>query len=361
MRGGLCCALLLAAGARGAAEEDYYQLLGVSRTASTTEIKSSFRRLSKQAHPDLNREPGAADRFARLTEAYEVLTDEAKRRRYDKYGKEGLKEDGGGARGDPFDLFGSFFGGRGFRAEEEKAPPLLLRLHVSLEDFHRGRDLSVLIFKKSSCFHCRGSGADSPDEVTVCPACNGRGALLRTVQIAPGFVQQMQAQCPKCGGSGRVIGRTCHVCRGERLLSDMETFVVTIERGARVGSRVVARNAGNEAVDRSPGDVVFELHERPHAFFARRGAHDLGAVVRLTLREALLGFEKRLRHLDGRPVALAARGVTQPGQVEVVRGRGLPREDRPLEFGDLFVEYRVQLPEAVNAAQRALLEKFFAN
>lgn len=340
------------------AEDDYYKVLGIPRNASTTDIKSAFRKLSKKHHPDLDKQEGAADRFAKISEAYEVLTDEAKRRKYDKYGKEGLKEEG--QRGDPFDFFGSFFG-RGFRGEEEeqKAPPLLVRLHVSLEDVHNGRELSFLIFKKSTCFHCRGSGGDTPDAVTTCPVCRGRGVYLRTVQVAPGFVQQMQSQCPKCGGRGRVVSTTCHVCRGEKLLSDMDSFSVMIEKGAKFGSQLFARNAGGDHVDKSPADVVFELRERRHPFFRRKGDHDLQAVVPLSLREALLGFAKRIRHLDGRPVEVVCSGVTQPGHVEVLHGKGLPRAGSPLEFGDLFLEYRVALPASLSPAQKAQLEDFF--
>lgn len=342
-------------------DDEYYQILEVPRNASPTDIKSSFRRLSKKYHPDLNKEKGAAEKFSKVTEAYEVLGDEAKRKKYDMYGKEGLK-DMGGHHGDPFDIFSQFFGGGGggrFRQEEEKAPPVRVKLHVSLEDVYNGREIPWVIFKKTTCFHCRGSGADSPDDVRNCEMCQGRGVYIQRIQVAPGFIQQMQGTCPKCNGKGKIVTSTCHVCKGKKLVDDMDKFNIVIEKGAHPGVQMTAKNQGDDYVDKLASDIVFEVKEKPHPFFTRVNTHDLKAKVNITLKEALLGFTKKIRHLDNHEVLITRREVTQPGQQIFIENEGLPVKNSIGDHGKLIVEFAVTLPSPLSDKQKTHLGEFF--
>lgn len=167
-------------------EDDYYKVLELTRNATKKDVKKAFNKLSKKYHPDINKAPDAEKKFTQISEAYDVLIDEDKRRKYDRYGKEGLKETPGGRGGfDPFDFFG-----RGEDQEEgsKKADSLEIPLLVSLEDIYNGSSLKIMITKKSVCSHCRGSGAENPDDLERCDQCGGRGIYLKTVQVAPGFI-----------------------------------------------------------------------------------------------------------------------------------------------------------------------------
>lgn len=344
------------------AEDDYYKILEISRSASNTDIKSAFRRLSKKYHPDLNKEAGSSEKFAKVTEAYEILSNEEKRKKYDRFGKEGLKEMGMG-HNDPFDIFSEMFGGRrNFHREQEKAPSFVVKLFVSLEDIYNGKEIRVEIFKKSTCFHCRGSGAENPDDVKNCEMCNGRGIYVQRIQVAPGFIQQMQSQCPKCGGKGKIVTSTCHVCRGKKLMDDMEKFTITIEKGVPQNHKIVMSNQGDDFVDKTSADVVFIVKQKKHAFFTRmsdQNEKNLKIVVPITLKEALLGFTKRVRHLDGHEVKITRTEVTQPGQIIEIEGEGMPQHNFPSETGKLIVEFKVGLPEKLNSEQKRALGEFF--
>lgn len=357
-RGILLCLILLGG---HLAEDDFYKILEVPRNASPTDIKSSFRRLSKKYHPDLNKSKDAAEKFSKVTEAYEVLGDDAKRKKYDMYGKEGLKEGGGGHGGDPFDIFSSFFGGGGGRQrqEEEKAAPIRVKLHVSLEDIYNGREVPFIIFKKSTCFHCRGSGADSPDDVKTCETCQGRGIHIQRIQVAPGFIQQMQGPCPRCGGKGKSITSTCHVCRGKKLVDDMDKFTVVIEKGVAPGHLITMSNQGDDFVDKLTADIVFQVAEKPHPFFTRVNVSDLKVIIPITMKEALLGFKKKIRHLDGHEVVIERNEVTQPGKHLFIDDEGLPAQNHIGEKGKLIIEFSVKLPEKLSAQQKKHLEDFF--
>lgn len=355
--------IALLASAVAANEEDYYKILEVPRSASKSDIKKAFRTLSRKYHPDVNKAADASERFSKISEAYDVLTDDTKRQKYDRFGKEGLKETnrgGGGFGGDPFDFF--FGGGSrdfGGQEEEQKGDPLVIKISASLEDIYNGREISMAITKKSICSHCRGSGAEDPDDVAKCDACEGRGILIRRVQVAPGFVQQVQSVCPKCQGKGKVVKSTCHVCGGKKLMDDYDTFKVTIEKGVPNKHRVTIYNMGGDYIDKLSSDVIFEISEQPHNFYKRIDEINLRVELKITLREALLGFSKKLKHLDGHYVLVEKNGVTQPNEVKIIRGEGMPKHDYQTSRGDLFVIFKVEVPESYTQNQKDLWKKFF--
>lgn len=349
--------LVLALAPAALAEDDYYKILGVARNASKQDIRSAFRKLSKQYHPDVYDGADANEKYSAISEAHEVLTDDTKRRKYDQFGKEGLKEQPG-MGGDPFQHF--FNQGGQFQQEEQKGDPITLKIRVSLEDVFMGRELTFSIVKKSICSHCRGSGADNPDDVAKCDMCDGRGIYVQRVQVAPGFIQQVQTMCPKCNGKGKTIKSNCRVCKGKKVMDDLDTFKVTVEKGIPNRHKLTLHNVGGDYVDKLSSDVVVEFVDLEHPFFRRVGTSDLRAEIRLTLKEALLGFHKKIRHLDGHLVEIREKGVTQPNQERIIRGEGLPTHDYTSQSGDLVLVFKVAIPEEFTERQRALWRKFFS-
>lgn len=340
-------------------EDDYYKILNLQRKATTAEIKTAFRQLSKKYHPDVYDGEDANEKYSLISEAYEVLSDEAKRKKYDMGGKEALKNQNQGFGDDPFG-FGNPFGfGQQQQEEERKGDPIRLKIRMSLKDVYAGRELSFSIVKKVICSHCRGSGADHPDDVTKCDMCEGRGIYVRRIQVAPGFIQQVQSVCPKCGGKGKVVKSNCHVCGGKKLMEDIDIFKVVIEKGTPKKHKLTLHNVGGDYIDKLSSDVVVEFEDQEHPFFKRVNNSDLRAEIRITLKEALLGFKKKIRHLDGHLVSVRENGVTQPNQERIIRGEGLPKFEYHSDTGDLILVFRVIIPENFSEKQKDLWKSFF--
>lgn len=341
-------------------DNEYYDTLGVKRNATKSEIKKAFRKLSKKFHPDVY--DGESSKYTDITEAYEVLSDDDTRRKYDRVGKEGMKNTPQNRqRDDFFGDFGDFFGGggRGYEQEEKKGAELNIDIMVSLEDIFNGRDLEVVLTKNTICSHCRGSGADNPEDVDTCHKCKGRGVYMEVRQMGPGFVQQIQRTCPICKGKGKTFKSKCHVCGGKKLMSDLENFGVTIEKGVTDGHKIHLFNSANDYVDMKSSDLTFTVKTKKHVFYKREGKYNLKADVVLTLKEALLGFEKRVKHLDGSFFDVKSNGVTQPGETMLFKGKGLPQHDYPVERGNLTIEFKVELPESFSDKQNELWSRFF--
>ncbi|KAI9183772.1 uncharacterized protein BJ171DRAFT_464602 [Polychytrium aggregatum] len=338
---------------------DYYKILGVDRSATKKAIKKAYKELSIKYHPDKN--PGdkvAEAKFIELAEAYEVLTDEEKRRIYDRYGAEGLKEGGGGHR-DPFDIFSQFgFGGFGGQRQhhERKGVSVNIDLDVTLEDVFLGATIEFEINKQIICPTCRGSGAKNADDVHTCHSCGGNGIKVVRQMLGPGIYQQMQTTCDVCGGKGRIVKSKCPVCQGTKVKRGSHQLTITIERGMADQQRIVFENESDESPDITPGDLIFTLRVRDHPVFARNG-DNLYTKEILTLKEALLGFERQIKHLDGQLVRVSRSDVTQPGFVQEIKNEGMPNVEYPSERGSLFIEYQVVFPPALSPEQLEELKK----
>ncbi|KAL4472915.1 hypothetical protein ABPG72_007792 [Tetrahymena utriculariae] len=354
----LYTAILASAGYR-----KHYQILEIKSNASEQEIKKQYRRLSQKYHPDKNHEAGAQERYQQINQAYEILKDKDLRRVYDQEGDEGVKryqqqkQQGNQGGGDIFDIFGGFFGNQR-RNVERRGPELKMRLYVSLEDIYNGSEVPFFITKQILCPHCRGTGADDPDHIKTCPACNGQGHVIRRQQIAPGYYQQFQQTCDKCGGRGKTVTSRCHVCRGSKTIPGFDEMSVFVEKGIGNGQTIKFDGGGDEYVDVSASDIVFEIAELPHSIFVRRG-NNLHISIQITLKEALLGFKKKIKHLDGHYVKISKIGVTQPEEVQQIQGEGMPIHQQSSNFGDLFVRYIVKFERQYNNKQITALEEFF--
>eukprot|EP00732_Lithocolla_globosa_P005254 Lithocolla_globosa_v1_NODE_5318_length_1261_cov_162.312604.p1 type:complete len:358 gc:universal NODE_5318_length_1261_cov_162.312604:1208-135(-) len=339
---------------------DYYQLLGVSKSATQKEIKKAYRELSRKFHPDKN--PGnkeAEEKFVKMAEAYEVLSDEEKRRIYDQYGEEGLKQRQGGGFSNPFDIFSHFsggFGGQGRRGQQ-KGPDINMEFSVTLEDLYLGSTSEVEVNKRVICDSCRGSGAASDDDVKTCSACGGKGSKVVKQQMGGFFVKQ-EVQCDKCGGKGKTITKKCPTCSGKKVIRGSTQITVEVERGMPDGHVISFERGADQGPDITAGDLRFIVSTAPHPSFIRRG-DNLYTTETLTLKEALVGFKKSIKHLDGHEVELVRTSVTQPGFVQEILEEGMPIHNYPSSKGKLFVEYRIVMPPSLTPEQIAAIQQHF--
>lgn len=264
------------------------------------QIRKAYRKLAKKYHPDKNKGDAAAEKkFQDIAEAYEVLSDDDKRRIYDQHGKEGLKDNAQGGGGGGFgSMFNSFFGGQR-QQQQKKGPTVRIRLPVTLKDLYVGTSVEFELSKQVVCDRCRGSGAKSPKHVKKCSDCGGKGVKLVTRKLGPGFVQQMQQQCERCGGKGKVISAKCPTCSGKKVIHGTDDLTVDVEKGMLDGQETLYPRAADQLsdIDTSPGDVIFTISTQPHKRFTRSG-RDLFMTQPLTLVEALTGFKKSFKHLE---------------------------------------------------------------
>eukprot|EP01116_Phalansterium_solitarium_P009013 TRINITY_DN23003_c0_g1_i1.p1 TRINITY_DN23003_c0_g1~~TRINITY_DN23003_c0_g1_i1.p1 ORF type:complete len:372 (+),score=141.99 TRINITY_DN23003_c0_g1_i1:129-1244(+) len=346
------CAICVLAG------KDYYKILGVTRDANNKALKKAYRDLSLKYHPDKNKEPGASDKFVEISNAYEVLSDEEKRRIYDQYGEEGLKEGGRSKFQNPFDIFSQFgFGGGGGHqhhghGDKRKGASIVVPLELELRDLYLGKEFEVAQKKQTLCPKCRGTGAKDPDDVKVCPDCKGQGVKVFTQQLGPGFVTQTQRTCDKCNGKGRIAKSQCPFCKGSKVADGEETLTVIVERGMPDGHEIVFEQEADERPDEIPGDLIFKIETLPDKRFVRRG-DDLHMNMTISLLEALVGFSKSFRHLDGHSVKVTKEDVTKPGEVFMVAEEGMPKHNWSSELGNLYIEFAIRMPTSVTEEQKA--------
>jgi DnaJ-related protein SCJ1 len=324
-----------------------------------------------------------------VSEAYEALIDPQTRATYDKFGHEGLKQhqQGGGHHNhhDPFDLFSRFFGGNGhFNQGQQRGQSIEVKLGISLRDFYTGRDTDFLWEKQHICDECDGTGA-ADKRVEKCPHCNGNGRVVMRRQLAPGMFTTVQSACDHCNGRGKHIKKPCAVCSGHRVLRKPTKVNIKIDKGAPRGMKIVFDNEADEHPDYIAGDLHVTLDEKTpeldsdnpdhvDGVFFRRKGHDLYWHEVLSVREAWMGdWTRNLTHLDGHVVRLGrSKGqVVQPGQVETIEGEGMPiwHEEgddvyHKTQFGKLYVEYAVVLPDQMDKAMeddfRATFDKWRA-
>lgn len=342
-------------------ETEYYEVLGVKPDAEDNQIKKAYRRLAQKFHPD--KPTGDEAKFKQIGEAYEVLSDEKKRKLYDDHGKKGLEE-GGGPSGDASDIFSRFFG-RGGKQGEPKPKDIVHEMEIRLEEFYAGKTKKIAVVRNRKCGTCDASGV-KPDsgktrEDFRCQKCGGLGYRNMQRMIGPGFVQQVRVPCDACGGEGFKIPESmkCTACGGKRTVRDRKVLEVFIEKGARRGDTVLLQGEGDQNPDmKQSGDVMIMLAQAPHKFFQRRGRH-LFFDHKITLEEALSGIHLPIEHLDGRKILLK----TRPGQVlDPQKIWFIDREGMPLkgtggaEKGSLVINLEVEFPKKLSVQQAKKLK-----
>ncbi len=353
-------------------KRDYYEVLGVNKGASKDEIKKAYRKLALKYHPDKN--PGdseAEDKFKEAAEAYEVLSNDEKRPRYDQFGHAGMNGRAGGGFGggmsmdDIFSSFGDIFGdafGGAFgsrrssgRARVNKGSNLRLKVKLNLEEFAHGAEKKIKVSKYVTCNTCQGSGAASDNDVTTCTACKGTGHTTRVMNTILGQMQTT-APCNVCGGEGKVITKKCHKCYGEGITKAEEVIPLSIPAGLAPGMQLSVTGKGNAARHGGiNGDLIVIIDEEPHDQLLREG-NDLVYNLFISIPDAILGANVEVPTVDGK-VRIKIDAGTQGGKILRLRGKGLP-DVNGYGKGDLLVNVNVWIPKNLTREEQKNIEQY---
>ncbi|WP_447980726.1 molecular chaperone DnaJ [Candidatus Nitrospira bockiana] len=347
-------------------KRDYYETLGVDRNASDDDIKKAFRKLARQYHPDLqsgdHQKKAAEEKFKEINEAYEVLSDQDKRRRYDMFGHAGAGQGFGGAEGFDFgrggfgdifnDIFEDFFGA-GARGGQraERGSDLQYNLELSFEEAVYGKEAKLKIPRWEVCTDCKGSGARSAGALKVCPTCKGTGQL----RFQQGFFS-ISRPCSQCEGAGQIISDPCPTCRGRKRVHRERTLSVNIPPGIETGMRLRLANEGEHGINGGPpGDLYVAVTVKPHPVFTRKN-NDLYCEVHVPFVTAALGGKIEVPTLAGHTVVKIPPG-TQPDKTLRLKGLGVPSL-KGQQTGDQVIRVKVQVPTKLTAKQKELLTEF---
>ena len=341
------------------AEQDYYQILGVSRGVSEADLKKAYRRLAMKYHPDRNEGDAQAEaKFKEIQEAYSILSNAEKRAAYDQYGKAGIDPSMGGQQGgadfsDIFeDIFGNMFdGGRRGGGGQQRGADLRYEMELGLEEAVHGTNTEIKVPRHVSCKTCHGSGAKPGTQPTVCSTCDGVGQ----VRMQQGFFS-VQQTCPSCHGHGKVISTPCGACHGQGVTREYNTLSVKVPAGVDDGDRIRLSGQGEAGPQgAAPGDLYVQIRVLPHAIFQRDG-NDLHCEVPVSFTAAALGGEIEVPTLGGR-VKLKIPHETQSGKLFRLRGKGV-KSVRGGSVGDLLCRIMVETPVKLSGKQKALLREF---
>ncbi len=352
-------------------KKDYYEVLGVSKTASKEEIKDAYRKLALQYHPDRNKAPDAEERFKQISEAYAVLSDDDKRAQYDQLGHVGFDQRYTAEdifRGADFDsifrdlgfgfdlgdMFNVFFGDRGFRQRAARGRDIAYSLEITLEEAAKGAEKDLWIERTEKCDVCGGSGAAPNTSPRQCPRCNGGGRVQSTTRNAFGMFVRV-VTCPTCKGKGKIIDTPCPKCRGSGLAGKERKITVKIPPGIDEEYQLRLPNEGELSPGSEfPGDLYVQIHVAPHPYF-KRDEDDLFYNLTVSFAQAALGNEVTIPTLEGN-TKLKIQPGTQPGEVIRLKGKGMPRF-RGHGRGDLQVIVNISVPKKLTSNQKALLEQ----
>ena len=357
------------------AKRDYYEVLGVDKSATKDEIKRAYRKLAVKYHPDRNPDnKEAEEKFREATEAYDVLSDDKKRPLYDQYGFAGVDgmDQGGGAQyshafhdfsdlfggmGGGFeDIFSSFFGGgsssRRRATDPAQGATLRYDLDISFKDAVYGTKTEIKFQHNETCDTCHGTGCSAGSSRKTCPTCGGVGQVRRNA----GFFA-VQQTCPTCGGTGSVIEKPCPDCRGKGVQAKSKRVTLTIPAGVDDGKRIVIPHQGDAGENGGPaGDLLVILHVEQHQFFERDG-QDLYCAVPVTMVQAAIGATITINSLDDKHIEIKIPAGTPHGKMLRIKGEGVPVTGTTRK-GDLYIKIMVQIPQRMTSQQKALLEEY---
>lgn len=353
-------------------KKDYYEVLGVSKTATDEEIKRAFRKLAKQYHPDINKEPGAEEKFKEIGEAYAVLSDANKRRQYDQFGHAAFQNGGASGGGAGFqgfnmgdidleDILGDLFGGgfRGFSgfggssrtsSRPSKGEDIRVVLNLTFEEAAFGCEKDVKLNLTSECSRCKGKGGFNEK---TCRTCGGAGKVLEQAQTIFGYMQT-QKTCPDCKGRGKTYETICDECHGKGVVEKVKTLTVTIPEGVDEGYQLRLSGKGNAGLNGGPnGDVFLEFKIKEHPLFERDGA-DIYLEVPVTITDATLGCKKEIPTLYGN-IILEIKAGTQNYTKLKIKGKGI-KLPNSISKGNMYAVVNIIIPTKLDRKQKALLQ-----
>ncbi|MCG8569214.1 MAG: molecular chaperone DnaJ [Spirochaetes bacterium] len=357
------------------AKRDYYEVLGLNKSASTDEIKKSYRKLAMKYHPDKNPDDKEAEvKFKEATEAYTVLADKEKRQRYDQFGFAGVE--GMGAGGNPFegfggtgfddifsgfeDIFSSFFGG-GFSSggrrsggrRTQRGNDLLYTLEISLEDAAFGKTVDITYDRQEKCETCSGSGSKSGSGKKLCPECGGSGQIRRS----QGFFS-IATTCPRCHGAGEIIENPCNSCGGSGVKRKKVTKNVKIPAGIDNGKRIIIRGEGDAGESGAPsGDLHIKFRVQPHEYFIRED-NNLMIEIPISYTQAVLGDDISVRSLDNKTIKLKIPSACENGKILRIKNAGVPYLENSNRRGDLYIKVTIEVPANLSREEKKILEEF---
>lgn len=357
-------------------KRDYYDVLGVSKNAKNDELKKAYRKMALKYHPDKNPDDkNAEENFKEAAEAYEVLSDENKRSRYDRFGHAGVSGAGGGAShfsniDDIFSAFGDIFGGHfsgfsgfgdafggrgsGGRRRVNRGSNLRVKVRLKLSEIATGAEKKIKLNKYVGCDACKGTGAESGSSKSTCPTCQGRGQVT---QVTNTFLGQMQtaSTCPQCGGDGEIITHKCNTCHGNGIVKGEEVVTFNIPAGVAEGMQLSVSGKGNAAARGGiPGDLLVVIEEEEHPDLIRDG-NNLLYDLYVSFADAALGTSDEIPTVDGKARIKIAPG-TQGGKVLRLKGKGLP-DVNGYSKGDILVNVNIWTPRNLSKEEKAMLEK----
>jgi DnaJ family protein A protein 2 len=328
---------------------NYYNELGLDKTASLTDIKRAYRTLAMQHHPDKG---GDAEKFKKVCQSYEILSDPEKRRNYDTFGHVETNNSGVDFSKDVFSMF--FNGGFRDMFTGSKAPTkgqsIVHTLEITLEELYNGKTIILSCNKKIICNKCDGKGGHT---VIRCQTCNGSGQCFKQVQLGPFVMQQMISKCTDCDKGNRIDpGTICDKCNGNKVVPETEVINVVIKPGTIDCSKVVLECKADEYPETVPGDIVLVIKEKKHSIFTREGVN-LKMEKTLNIKQSLCGFNFNITHLDGRSVFIKKDGVTGYNYIQTIEKHGMN------ESGSLIINYKIQFPESLTEKQQTIINEHF--
>ena len=328
---------------------DYYSELGIEKSASLSEIKKAYRNLAMQHHPDKG---GDAEKFKKISQSYEILSDPEKRRQYDTFGN---TDSGIPGVNLPKDIFSMFFNG-GFKdmfngsKTQTKGQSIFHNLELTLEELYNGKTIVLSCNKKIICNKCDGKGGKN---IITCQTCNGSGQSLKQVQLGPFMMQQMISKCADCDKGNRIDPASiCNKCNGNKVVSEPEVINVVVKPGSIDCGRILLECKADEYPDTIPGDIILNIKEKKHNTFTRDGSN-LKMEKIITIKQALCGFNFNITHLDGRSVFIKKDGVTSNNYTQVIEKHGMN------DSGNLIIKYKIQFPETLTEKQIECINEHF--
>lgn len=356
---------------------DYYQILGVSKTATADEIKSAYKKMAMKWHPDRNRNniKEAEEKFKEIGKVYKVLSNPNSRKRYDQFGEDGLENSGDMDGFNPFDLFNNFgnnfgniFNNFGFRQQTQqnnnqqkkmKGPNKEFVLKIKLEELYSGKSISINIKKRIKCVDCSGIGCQNESDYINCDACDGKGQTVQIHRMGP-MIQQIVQPCQKCGQKGKMIrpGSECPRCNGDKSVSINKTTDFYIRPGSNDGDKIILHGESDwHPQFTEVGDLVIVIKELPSENGMKREGENLVLKLDIGLADALCGFTKVIKHFEDRYIKIENNNIIKPEQTMIIKGEGMPNKNGDMTYGDLVIQFKIIFPEKISNERKKYLQK----